>query len=95
MPAYLIAQFVVKDPERMKEYGALATPVIQQFGGKVIVRAPVKKVLLGKSNAGVAVVIEFDSVQTIERMLASDAYRPVIPVRDAAGEGTFLAVEAP
>lgn len=95
MPAYLIAQFVVKDPQKMKEYAALAGPVIRQFGGKVIIRAPVQKVLLGKSQAGVAVVIEFDSVQTIEQMLDSEAYRPVVPVREAAGEGTFLAVEAP
>ena len=94
MAAYLIAEFVVKDPEKMRQYAALAGPVVREFGGKVLVRAPAK-VLVGQSRTDVGVVIEFDSLQTIERFLASEAYHPAIPIRDAAAEATFLAVEAP
>ncbi len=93
MPAYLIAEFVLKDAEKMQQYAALAGPVLRQFGAKVLVRAPAK-VLVGASRANIGVIIQFDSLGTIERFLASEAYRAAVPTREAAAEATFLAVES-
>jgi uncharacterized protein (DUF1330 family) len=94
MPAFLIAEFLVKDPAKMQEYAATAGPVVGQFGGKILVRAPAK-VLVGSRPATTAVIIQFDTMHSVERFLASDAYRRAVPIRDAAADATFLAVEAP
>ena len=40
MPAYVIANIRVKDPEGYKEYRKLSGPALEAHGGRFLVRAP-------------------------------------------------------
>ncbi len=47
MSAYVIEHATVKDPEKLKEYRAIAGPSIKAAGGEVVSAAHVTDVLVG------------------------------------------------
>jgi uncharacterized protein (DUF1330 family) len=94
MPAYLVAQFVLKDAAWMEKYASRVAQVVTDFGGRVLFRAPVRGVPVGSSRADIVATIAFEDEDTIARFLASDAYRMLVPLRDLAAEATFLTLAA-
>ena len=38
MPAYVVAQMKVHDPEKLREYARLAPPYVKKYGGKYLTR---------------------------------------------------------
>lgn len=90
MPAYLVAELAVKDAAKLREYGERVAAVVREHGGSVLVRAPVKRVAVGRSCANSVAVLAFDSIAALEGFLDSDAYRSIVPLRDAAADATFL-----
>jgi uncharacterized protein (DUF1330 family) len=93
MPAYIVGDVTVTDPDRYRDYSAHTESTLAPFGGRFIVRGGPSEVLEGAWEPGRLVVIEFPSAQAARDWYASDAYRAILPIRAEASTGTLVLVE--
>ncbi len=95
MSAYVIVHSTVKDPEKLKEYRAIAGPSIKAAGGEVVSAARVTDVLFGSHEHQRIFIIRFTDAQAARDWYASDAYRSAIPTREQAMDSVFIVVDEP
>jgi len=95
MSAYVIAQATIKDPEKLKEYGAIAGPSIKAAGGELVSAGHVKEVLAGSYDHQRAIVIRFADAQAARDWYNSDTYQSAIPIREQAMDAVFILSEDP
>jgi uncharacterized protein (DUF1330 family) len=93
MPAYVIADITVTDPDRYAEYRAQVPATVSKHGGRFIVRGAAHERLEGDWQPGRLVVIEFPDVAAARAWYASQEYRPLIALRRSASAGSVLLVE--
>lgn len=93
MPAYLIADTHITDAQAYDEYRRQVAPLIQQYGGRFIVRGGKHEVLEGESGVKRLVVVEFPSMESLKSWYASPEYAPVRALRQRASTATLIAVE--
>ncbi|MET0682984.1 MAG: DUF1330 domain-containing protein [Casimicrobiaceae bacterium] len=74
MPAYLIVDCEVTDPERYEIYKQLAPPAIAKYGGRYLVRGGDVTPLEGDWRPNRVVILEFPDVETAKRFYASPEY---------------------
>jgi uncharacterized protein (DUF1330 family) len=67
--------------ESVQEYLQGVLPLLTGAGGTVVRRLRTNKVVNGRP-AGMVLVMDFDSADTVETMFESDEYRALVPVRD-------------
>ena len=70
----------------------MAMPVIAEYGGKVLVRNPNPEVREG-SDSGVAIVIEFESIENAQNFYESNEYTATKAVRELAADTDLILVE--
>ena len=92
MPAYLVGQIDITDPERYQEYRAQVPAVLARYGGRFLVRGPQVTVLEGKHDGQRLVVIEFPSMAQLAAFYRSPEYGPLIALRQSASTGDLWAV---
>ena len=95
MSAYVIAHATIKDPEKLKEYGAIAGPSIKAAGGEMVSAGLVADVLAGSHSYQRAIIIRFADAQAARDWYGSDAYQSAIPIREQAMDAVFLITEDP
>lgn len=93
MAAYLIVRVNVTDMEQYKEYMKLSPGIIEQYGGRFIVRGGQTMTLEGPEETNRVVVIEFPSVEQARTFYESPEYQRAISVRAGAATGQFVVVE--
>jgi uncharacterized protein (DUF1330 family) len=93
MPAYVIAETNVQDPERYERYRAAVPETIAAFGGRFIARGGELTVLEGDWRPPRIVLIEFDDLDTARRWYDSPEYVEVRKLREGAGDLCMVAVE--
>lgn len=74
MPAYVIADVKVSDPERYKGYTALSPGAIAAAGGEFLVRGGKSEVLEGSFQPARTVVVKFPSVEAAKAFYDSALY---------------------
>ena len=82
MAAYLIAQVNVTDPETFVQYSSRVPGVIEQYGGRYLVRGGATEAIEGSWRPARLVVVEFPSMQQLKRFYHSDEYAPLIELRN-------------
>lgn len=92
LKGYLVAHIKVHDFEKIAEFRALAMPAIAKYGGKVLVTSPNPDIKEGDNN-GIAVVIEFDDMQTAQEFYHSDDYTAARAIREAGATTDLILVE--
>ncbi len=92
MPAYVIAEVDVTDPQAYKLYADKAPGITLPSGGKYIVRAGKTETLEGEPPKNRIVVIEFETMQKA-RDFYYGQYQEIIPLRQAASKGRMFLVE--
>ena len=96
MPAYIIVQIDVKDPEAYEEYKALAPPSIEQYGGKYLVRGGQVETLEGAWMPRRLVLLEFPDTTSARAWWASPEYAAAKALRQrAAGSEMILVAGLP
>lgn len=95
MSAYVIVHATIKDPEKMKEYGALAGPAVKAGGGEVVTSGAVVDVLAGSHDHKRAIVLRFADAQAARDWYASDAYQAATVIREQAMDAVFILSEDP
>ncbi len=93
MAAYLLAQINVTDPEAYKLYTAETPGVIQQYGGRFIVRGGNPQVLEGEPVSSRVVILEFPDMAAARRFYDSPEYQKILPLRFAAATGRAALLE--
>lgn len=93
MPAYVIAEIEVTDPDAYAAYRARTPAVIARHGGRFLVRGGTAEPREGESPGGRVVVIEFADMAAARTFYDSPDYREILPLRLAASKGRLFLVE--
>ena len=93
MPAYVIYQGEVFDPERYEEYKRLVAPNIAAAGGRYLVRGGQAEALEGALPGSRTVVVEFPTMQAAEDWYRSEEYSAIRKVREGAARANIYVVE--
>lgn len=93
MPAYVILDITVTDPEAYETYKKLASKALEAYGGSFLVRGGASETVEGDWNPNRVVVLRFDSVDTAKAWYASEEYAPAMKIRHGASTANMILVE--
>jgi uncharacterized protein (DUF1330 family) len=93
MPAYVIYQCEVLDPERYEAYKPKAAASIEAAGGRYIVRGGEVEVLEGEPPLGRTVVVEFPDRETASKWYKDQMYAEARKIRDGAARARMYLVD--
>jgi uncharacterized protein (DUF1330 family) len=86
MPAYVITEMKISDPERYKAYQALTPEAIRAAGGRFLSRGGAISVLEGNWRPDRLVIVEFDTTAAAQAFYDSARYRQACEARAGATE---------
>jgi uncharacterized protein (DUF1330 family) len=92
MPAYVIVETDIQDPEQYERYKAASPASVADCGGRFLVRGGELAVLEGDWEPSRLVVLEFPDLETAKGWYASEGYQQVKRLREAAAELKMVAV---
>jgi uncharacterized protein (DUF1330 family) len=93
MAAYVIANIEVTDAERYPEYARQTPAVVEQFGGRFLVKGGPYKELEGSWPQRRLVLIEFPDRETAERWYTSPEYQRLAKLRQQWANSELLLVD--
>jgi uncharacterized protein (DUF1330 family) len=93
MPAYVIVETDITDPEQYEEYKAASPGAVAAGGGRFVVRGGELAVLEGDWSPSRLVVLEFEDLEAAKRWYASDRYQEVMKLRAGAARLNMVAVQ--
>jgi uncharacterized protein (DUF1330 family) len=93
MPAYVIVETDVHDPEQYARYQAASPDTVHAGGGRFVVRGGELRVLEGDWNPSRLVVLEFPDLEAAKRWYASPEYQEAIRLREGAASLRMVAVQ--
>jgi uncharacterized protein (DUF1330 family) len=93
MPAYVIANIHVKDPEGYQEYVKLSGPALAAHGGRFVVRGGDTIALEGDWNTGRLIVLEFPDSSKAREWWNSPDYVRARKIREKTAVTDMVVVE--
>ena len=93
MPAYVIAQLMITDPEGFETYRQMVPATIAKYGGKYIVRGGTLEALEGHWDAQRLVILEFENAELAKQWWASEDYRQAKQLRQRTAKTQLIVVE--
>jgi uncharacterized protein (DUF1330 family) len=93
MPAYLISTIEITDPAGYEEYRKLVAPVLQQYGGRFIVRGGAVHYLEGQWQPKRVVVVEFENVERARAFSDAPEYAQAKAIRQRTSNSSVIVVE--
>jgi uncharacterized protein (DUF1330 family) len=93
MPAYIIVEVDVHNPEEYEDYKKLTGPSLVNYGGKFIVRGGQTETLEGDWNPGRIVVLEFPTKEQAKTWWSSPEYTPAKEIRQRNATTRMILVE--
>ena len=93
MPAYVIVETDVHDPEQYARYQAASPDAVHSGGGRFVVRGGELAVLEGDWEPSRLVVLEFPDLEAVKRWYDSPEYVEARKLRDGAASLRMVGVE--
>ena len=93
MPAYVLAEIEVTNPEGYKGYTAVVGESIRKYGGRFLVRGGAVEGLEGEWPARRRVILEFASLEAAKTWWDSPEYAKPKALRRANSTGRLLLLE--
>ena len=93
MPAYVIGEVEIADPDAYKEYAKLVPATIAQYGGKYLARGGAVEGKEGGWNPKRVVVLEFPTMDQARKWYHSPEYGPVLAIRLKYATSKLILVE--
>ena len=93
MPAYIIVQVEVTDPEAYKTYAAQVPPILEKYGGEFVVRGGDMEILEGEWPYPRVIVIKFPDMEQAKAWQAAPEYEGPKALRQSASNGNMIVVE--
>jgi uncharacterized protein (DUF1330 family) len=95
MPAYVIADIEVQDPDSYMEYAAQVQATLDPFDGTFLVRGGNPEPLEGGWAPTRIVVIQFPTAEQARGWYESPAYVKIMAIRDRASTGSLILTHGP
>ena len=92
-PAYYINETKVNDPEAIKPYLEAVRGIVEQYGGRYIVRGGKAETLEGSAINGNIIVIAFKSLVDAQKWYRSPEYQAIVGFRHKAATSRNFIVE--
>jgi uncharacterized protein (DUF1330 family) len=93
MPAYVIVETDIRDPEQYERYKAASPETVHGGGGRFVVRGGALAVLEGDWRPSRLVILEFPDLETAKRWYDSPEYEEAKRLRESAANLRMVAVE--
>ena len=93
MPAYLIADIEITNPDGYASYRPLAAASVARHGGRFVARGGTIVPLEGEWDPKRIVIIEFPSLDAATTFYHSDDYQAALKVRLAHSTGKVVIVD--
>jgi uncharacterized protein (DUF1330 family) len=93
MPAYVLAEIEITNPEGYKEYTTHVPATIAKYGGRFVVRGGKVHALEGEWPERRRVLIEFPDAETARKWFDSPEYEKPKAMRQANSKGRLLLLE--
>ena len=93
MPAYIIANVNITDPETYQEYMKLVPPTLDKFGGKPVVRGGHAENLEGEWQPSRVSILEFESFDRAMQWWNSEDYAKAKAMRQRSSNTQMIVVE--
>lgn len=90
MPAYLIGEINVTDPDTYEKYRAGVPATIAAHGGKYLVRGGQSEVAEGTWNPNRMVVLQFESMDRLKTWYYSPEYSELKKIRQNSSDGNAI-----
>ncbi|REG92728.1 DUF1330 domain-containing protein [Algoriphagus antarcticus] len=94
MPAFVIIEVDITDPEKYNAYKELTPATVSAYGGKFILRGNPVTVLEGDWNHERLVMLKFPTKEKAEAWYNSEGYQHAKSVRAGAAIAKFLLIES-
>ena len=94
MPAYVIVETDVHDPEQYDRYKAASPDAVRSGGGRFVVRGGELAVLEGDWDPSRLVILEFPDLEAAKRWYASPEYQEAKRLREGAADLNMVVVQA-
>ena len=93
MPAYVIVETDIHDPQQYEQYKAASPAAVAAGGGRFVVRGGEVAVLEGDWEPTRLVVLEFEDLEAVKRWYASKEYEAAKKLREGAASLRMVAVQ--
>lgn len=93
MPAYVIVEIEVTDPQLYETYKGLAPPAVKAYGGKYIARGGKTVLLEGEKAPQRLVILAFESVERAQAWWDSPEYAEAKKMRQQASRTRMVVIE--
>jgi uncharacterized protein (DUF1330 family) len=93
MPAYVIVNLHVQDPDEYAAYRERSPATVEAYGGRYIVRGGDFEVVEGDWQPERIVVVEFPSAERAREWYESPEYQAIAPMRQRAAPSDIVLVE--
>ena len=93
MPAFVIVDIEITDPEQYERYKALAPATVAAWGGRYVARGGATLSLEGGWQSQRLVILEFESLERARAWHDSPDYRAARTLRQSATRSRMIAVE--
>jgi uncharacterized protein (DUF1330 family) len=91
--AFIVAEVQVHDTAAYRPYAQRAAQIVAQYGGHYIVRGGKTESIEGAKPADRIAIIEFPSLDALNRFESSPEYRDVVGIRHKNATSRVFAVE--
>ena len=93
MPAYIIAFVDIHDRTRFaQEYLPPIAGTLEPYGGRVLAASDEARTLEGALPPGRTVILEFPDLDRAHKWYASDAYAPLLALRESIATTSLVAL---
>ncbi len=93
MAAYIIVQVEVTDPDTYDTYRKQVPPTLAAHGGEFVVRGGAMEVMEGEWPWPRCVVLKFPDMAAAKAWHESEAYAPLLALRQSASNGNMILVD--
>lgn len=93
MPAYVIVETDIQDPEQYARYQAATPDAVAAGGGRFVVRGGELAVLEGDWRPKRLVLLEFENLEAAKRFYDSPVYQDAKRLREGAANLNMVAVQ--
>ena len=93
MPAYVIFDVEIRDPDRYQDFMKKVKPALDEAGARYLARGGAHKVYEGDWRPRRIVLLEFPSVAAWESFYYGPVYQGVKAIRDECSSARLVSVE--
>ena len=93
MPAYVINEIVVTEPERFQTYADQVPAILAKYGGAYVIRGGAPERVDGPEPPHKLVVLQFESREAARAWRNSPEYLAILPIREATSTSRVYIVD--